>query len=397
MVGRLLLLLVVVSLAGCTRYQSRQAKGQARMPSPYAPRSEVTPRTDGMATRSPLSMPPTSAPAKPGTPTEPEPSLVPPLPREPVPPGYVVPPPKRPEDREASQDVVPAAGSLPAVSTPRENTLALQPGKLEKDNRPEPSPKDLPSPFAKGVEPAAASVANSNNFDKVQSLAANALERWNRVDTYEARMTRRETVNGKVMPEEEMLYRVRRGPFAISMKNTGPTGRGREVIYNPSQHGDKLHVITGAGDSFIGAGFRAPPMSPDDKRVMEKSRHSIREAGFGNSIRRFQDLIEKVKTGRAKPDTLTFAGAEARKDMPGFTLERVDQTIVVGEDPQTPRGGKRMWYFDAKPGSLSYGMPVLVVTFEGNREVEYYRFDNFRIPAGLTDQDFDPANLGKKK
>src|SRR5262249_6880604 len=107
--------------------------------------------------------------------------------------------------------------------------------------------------------------------------------------------------------------------------------------------------------------------------------------------------IDKVKTGRAKPDSLQYAGADIRKDMPTFTLERVDQTIGIGEDTQMPRGGKRFWYFDAKPESLSYGMPVLVVTFEGGREVEYYRFDKFRIPANLTDADFDPKNMAPKK
>ena len=37
-----------------------------------------------------------------------------------------------------------------------------------------------------------------------------------------------------------------------------------------------------------------------------------------------------------------------------------------------PRGGKRMWFFDAKPESLSYGMPVLVVAFEGGASFEYH-------------------------
>lgn len=394
MSGRLLLLAIVV-IAGCNKYSTR-GSAQARMPSPYAPRSEAL----AQAPRSQLNMPaaaPVRASAQ--TPTEPtEVSLVPPLPREPMPKGYVVTPPRNPADRDrADSHVVPAAGALPPVSKPPE-MLALQPGKLSKDPRPEPEPAALPSPFAKGVVPAASTGAGANNFDKVQHLAQLASDRWKSIDTYEARLTRREVIGGKQQDEEEMLYRVRREPFALIMKNTGKQGKGREVLYNPSQHGDKMHIIVGEGDSFfLKAGSRAPSMSPDNRTVMEKSRHSIRDAGFGNSIARFQANIDKVKTGRAKPDLLVFAGAETRKDMAGFTLERVDQNIGIGEDPSMPRGGKRLWYFDAKPESVSYGMPVLVITFEGAREVEYYRFDNFRIPAGLTDADFSPDNMGKKK
>jgi len=396
---RFLLLCLVVSLVGCTRYQSRVSPPQARMPSPYAPRPESP---TGMASRSPLTMPASStASTKPTTSAEPtEVSLVPPLPREPMPKNYVVQPPSAPGDR----DGVMAASALPPVSAPpglpRSVALTGQPGKLDKDVRPEPSPSELPSPFAKSrdVVPAAGVGGASKHLDKVQSLAATGLERWKSMSTYEARLTRQEILGSKEMPREEMLYRVRREPFALAMKITGENGKGREVLYNPSQHGDKMHIIVGAGDSFfLKAGSRAPSMSPDNRAVMEKSRHSIREAGFGNSLGRFQAILDKVQAGRARPDSLVFAGAEERKDMPGFTLERVDQTVAPGEETLMPRGGKRHWYFDTRTDSISYGMPVLVVTIDGGREVEYYRFDQFRIPAGLTDADFDPETMGKKK
>src|SRR5207253_7895531 len=40
----------------------------------------------------------------------------------------------------------------------------------------------------------------------------------------------------------------------------------------------------------------------------------------------------------------------------------------------------------------SYGLPVLVVaTDPKGKELEYYCFDRFRLPAGLTDADFDPT------
>lgn len=395
MASRLLFLLLAATLVGCTRYQSRgTAPGKPTLPSPYAPRNEAsTP-----ATRSPLNMPATSttvAPAKKAEPTEI--SLVPPPPREPMPPGAIVQPPKTLTDRGLTS----IDGTLPPVSTPPEiQPVAFkQPGKIEKDKRPEPMAGDLPSPFAGATTttPAAGSEQGDGNFKNVRRLAELASNKWQSVSTYEARLTRRETVGGKAQPEEEVLYRLRKEPFAVFMRNTGEIGKGREVLYNPTQFGDKMHIIVGAGDSiFLKAGRRAPSMSPDSPSVTEKSRQNIRDAGFGNTIARFNSVIEKMKNGRAKPDTLFYAGAEVRKDMPGFTLERIDQTISPRDEPLLQAGGKRLWFFDAKPDSISYGLPVLVVTFEGGREVEYYRFDRFRIPGNLTDADFDPEKMGKK-
>jgi hypothetical protein len=381
LVRLLVFLTLAVLLAGCTRYQSRTAPGKPSLPSPYAPRTEASlPQS-----RSPLSIPATPAPANTAKTTtdQAEASLVPPLPRETVPNGFVVQPPAPPAKR-ATGDVVPAS-----------YTATKQPGKIEKDTRPEPEPAQLPSPFAKAGTNDAAD-ANAN-FQNVRRLGKTAASKWDTTTTYEGRLVRRETVGGKAQPEEEVLYRLRKEPFAVSMLNTGEVGKGREVLFNPSQHGEKMHIIVGAGDSFfLKAGTRAPTMSPDSRTVTEKSRHNIRDAGFGNSIARFNSLVDKVLTGRAKPESLHFGGAEVRQDMPGYTLERVEQTINANEETHLPKGGKRLWFFDAKAESPSYGMPVLVITFEGGREVEYYRFDRIRSPAGLTDAEFDPERMGKE-
>lgn len=400
------------------------------MPSPYAPRTEAA----MPAPKSQLSMPAAGATAA-ATATPPPPSelsLVPPMPpREPMAKGAVVQPPQPPSQSTRDAAVIPADGTLPAVSSPPGvqpaafTTVAAQPGRTERDTRPEPRVDALPSPFAKSTAPAPTLSADASaNLQNLRRLGTAATKKWESITTYEARLTRRETVGGKAQPEEEVLYRLRKEPFAVFMRNTGEVGKGREVMYNPSQHGDMMHIAVGAGDSLIfKAGRRVPSMSPDNKMVTDKSRHNIRDSGFGYSISKFNSLIEKMQMGRLKPDALVFAGVEPRRDMPGFTLERVDQTINPGDDPLMSHGGKRFWYFDAKPDSQSFGLPVLVVTFEStnpterpkngtnrttdannrnrtadanNREVEYYRFDKFRIPADLKDSDFNPDILGKK-
>jgi hypothetical protein len=62
-----------------------------------------------------------------------------------------------------------------------------------------------------------------------------------------------------------------------------------------------------------------------------------------------------------------------------------------------PNGGVRQWFFDPKPDSSSYTLPVLIIATEPNgKEVEYYLFRRMNFQVKYTDADFDPARLGKK-
>ena len=74
-----------------------------------------------------------------------------------------------------------------------------------------------------------------------------------------------------------------------------------------------------------------------------------------------------------------------------------DPTDNPGDDPNLPKGGKRQYYFDRDEKSPSYGFPVLFITFENEKEVEYYCLDRFKMPANFTDADFSPEKLGGKK
>ena len=95
--------------------------------------------------------------------------------------------------------------------------------------------------------------------------------------------------------------------------------------------------------------------------------------------------------------TVKALGLVQRKEMP-YALEGVEVAIRAGEDPTLAKGGKRQVYFDPKPDSPGYLYPILVVTTDADgKEVEYYFFDQLKVPCGLTDADWNPATLGKKK
>lgn len=295
--------------------------------------------------------------------------------------------------------MVPAA----AVQAPDGNTFALPPVRSRK----EPSAAALPSPLAPKENPPAAALApaqpaqpspDAQNLAQLKRIAGVAADRWKMVDTYETRLTRQEVIAGTPAPKEEVLVQFRREPMAIFMRNTGEVGKGREVLYNPSKHGDKMHVMIGEGDNrLMKAGFKAPPMSPDDPRVKDKSRYSIRDAGFGTTIAKFAVWVEKVQAGKLSPDAMKYLGPKKRDEY-DYPLDAVEHTLRPGDDPLLPKGGVRTWYFDPKADAPSYGMPVIVTTTEpGGQMVEYYCYDKMRQPAGLTEADFNPDRLGKKK
>ncbi len=214
--------------------------------------------------------------------------------------------------------------------------------------------------------------------------------------TYEATLTRRELNPKGQWNNEVVVLQFRRDPLSVYSRNIGETGQGREVVYNPSQHGDKLHIKLGAGDNKLLKAGTVLHLSPDDPKVTEKMRYSIRDAGFGRMIQTLQTVIAQVEAGKLPAEVLSYQGEVSRKDYPQ-PLIGVTHQLRAGDDPLMPTGGTRQYFFDSQPSSPGYGMPVLVVaTDPKGREVEYYRFENVRSPARLTDADFHPARLHLK-
>ncbi len=278
--------------------------------------------------------------------------------------------------------------------------------------RPDPRSDALPSPYApkdampapkapaRGTAPMANAPAQpspaAKNLGELKALLATASSAWKNVDTYEVTITRRE-VNAKGDQSSEVVFcQFRREPMGVYMRTTSDAGKGREIVY--TKQSDKMHVVLGEGDNrFMGAGFHAPPIGPDDPRVKEKSRYSIRDAGLSRYISVLSGAIAKLEAGRIPADAVTFGGEVKRPEYP-YPLVSVTHTVRPGDEPLMPNGGTRYHFFDMKKDSPSFGLPVLVTaTDAAGKELEYYLYEKFKCPAGLTDADFDPARLKKKK
>jgi hypothetical protein len=386
-------LLLIGCMAGCTtRYSNNPSGG------PFG--RTVYPSTNTSIPAPPV---PNNSPLVLGTPVQPyasaldENSIIPPRPPESI--------------RLASADNVPASIPTRGIDYIDDSAAAFPPFRRR---NPDPQSDQLPSPFAPNKEPSNVIPAGgitkppslpvlpsgpssaALNIAEVKKLAAYAAEKWAKVDTYEAVVTRKELSPAKEFTEDVVLYQYRKEPMSVFIRNIGESCKGREVVYNAKT--DKIHVMLGDGDvKFLPAGFKVPPVSPDDPRVKEKSRYSIREAGYGTPINKVASWVAKAESGKIPPDALTFLGPVNRKEYP-YPLLSVSLKLRPGDESMMPSGGTRQWFFDPKPESSSFGWPVLIIATEPNgKEVEYYLFEKVKLQIPLTDGDFAPERFGKKK
>ena len=129
---------------------------------------------------------------------------------------------------DAGGQVIPS-GAIPTNAVPRP---------LAKDRSAPPNPPHPP------LRPS----TTPGHVAEIKKLVEAAAAKWKTVNCYEATVTRRELAPNKKMTEDVVLYQFRKEPMAVYMKNLGESGRGREILYFPSKHDDKIYSIIGKGD-----------------------------------------------------------------------------------------------------------------------------------------------------
>lgn len=237
---------------------------------------------------------------------------------------------------------------------------------------------------AQGLETPPAARAES----PLRGFYNRAAEQYATIDSYIARLRRREEIHGKSHPEEVMLVKFRKQPWSVYFKWIGPEGHGREVTYVRGQHGDQIHTLLAQGDHPFLAGGKRMSVAPDNIFIKSRTRHSIQEAGIGAIIDKFGVLVESAERGDTRLGTITYLGRQKRPEYES-PMEAVERVLPPGCEPQLPRGGRRWLFFDS-----ASGLPVLTITHDdGGREVEYYCYDLIQHPVRLDDDDFNPDRL----
>lgn len=401
---RTLLPVALVALAalfgGCTRSQARRDVARDLRGAPSQPSRELAQQP----VASP--MPPTPPPQPPAEPpvAPPKPDalggIVPPMPNGGPTPLAVAEPPAGAPLAVPDSPVIQATGAAdPESEADRKKRQERREDRKERredrreerqDPPPIPAPQQTPPPVTVPAEPAPGA---DDSLDSVRKLADASARRYAEVPDFECRLVKQEVVKGKQLPKDEVEYRFRQQPLSVYMKVLSEDGQGREVMYVQGQFDNQIHLITGKGDNrLVGAGFKTS-MDPNDSRATAKSRYRITEAGLGRTITGVQKAIESH--GKKGGCAVKALGQVKRPESP-YPLEGVEIVPGSPDFDMIPGGGSRQVFFDPKPDSPSYLLPVLVITRDrGGREVEYYSFTRFKVPAGTTDADWNPAKLGK--
>jgi hypothetical protein len=211
------------------------------------------------------------------------------------------------------------------------------------------------------------------------------------MDSYIARLTRREVVKDKKQPEELLLFKFRKEPWSAYFKWLGKEGQGREAVYVKGHYEGKIHTLLAAGDIPLMPAGKRMALAPDNVLVRSASRHPITEAGIGASIDRLETIRAAVERGDKRLGTLTVVPELTRPEF-AKAIAAIEHVIPPGVEELLPRGGRRLYGFD--PDS---DLPLLVVTRdERGQEVEYYLYDRLQFPVKLDNDDFNPDKLWAK-
>jgi outer membrane lipoprotein-sorting protein len=219
-------------------------------------------------------------------------------------------------------------------------------------------------------------VARSGLADSppVGQLIPDMAKRYEAVSDYTCKLDKRVLKNGILHEDLAISVKYRKPKQYYFHWEQGPS-RGREVIYVHGRNENRLVAHPGGALRFL-----TLRLDPAGRLAMKANRHSLQHSGMDK-------IIEQV---------------EADYDL--ARKRGIDAIHCTGEGRFN---GKVVWtiegVFPADNGfyarkvilliDRTMGLPVKISIFdESDRLVEEYAFRNLKFNAGLTEDDFNPAN-----
>jgi hypothetical protein len=199
------------------------------------------------------------------------------------------------------------------------------------------------------------------------------------IKDYSCIFTKRERVNGKLLPYEQMFMKVRHQPFSVYMYFLGPEEvKGQQVVYVEGQNSGKM-IAQPVG---LKGKFGPYHLDPLGRFAMEGQRYPITTAGIVNLTSQLIDEgvrdrkypqceVKQYKGAKVADRTCTVTEITHPK-LPQFQFYKA--RIFVDDEWNIPiRLESYLW--PQQPG----GQPV---------PLEEYTYTNFKFNNGFTDADF---------
>ena len=224
-------------------------------------------------------------------------------------------------------------------------------------------------------------VEKSPSLDQAIGILNEARLSFKSIQDYECRLIKTERINGVLLPQGTMTMKVRNNPLSIYLRSESPIDeKGLEVCYIDGRNRGMMRVHPTGWLSILG--FLS--LNPRDPRALQKSRHSITEAGLGNLLECTSKYWELEKQLNKTIVQITDENLE------GYTCTRID-TFHPERNAGNFYGYHCILWLDKKTllpiGAETYDWPQSG-GIHGGDLLEKYRFLNTQCNVGLSDKTF---------
>jgi hypothetical protein len=246
--------------------------------------------------------------------------------------------------------------------------------------------QQTPPAGAPGGAPGAAAPAPA--LDEPLQWMYEARKAYAKVRDYQCTLVKQERVQGGVLtPQDIILMKFRQSPFSVNMQWLSPRETaGQEVSFIYGRNNNQMRVRFAKGLKKL---VNYVNVDPFDRRVMERSRHHIYEAGIGNLI---EQTIKNMEMEKRLNKTQVSTADYRYNDRECLRVESTRTERMRAADGRDAFYCYRSVLYLDKERKL----PLRTENYDwpyqggpaGGELLEVFSFVDLRLNVGLTDADF---------
>jgi hypothetical protein len=241
------------------------------------------------------------------------------------------------------------------------------------------------TPPSSGGKPGAG--AADHPLDQPLKWMEEARAAYARVRDYECTLVKQERIGGVLTPQDIILMKFRQSPFSVNMQWLAPRETaGQEVSFIYGRNNNQMQVRFAKGIKKL---VKYVNVDPFDRRVTERSRHHIYEAGIGNLI---EQTIKAMENEKRLNKTQVNIGEYSYNNRPCWRVESTrTERLRTAEGRDAFYSHRSVLYLDKERK-----LPIRTENYDwpyqggpaGGELLEVFSFVDLRLNVGLTDAAF---------